>query len=80
MTGESGQEGTTIAEDGAEATTIAEEGAEAKQADKEDAANFIFFSKRAPCGRKEAGIMPSVMMGVASPWFTGVGSDLLVVK
>ncbi len=61
--------------------TIFEYGAEAKKANKEEAANFIlFFSKRAPCGRKEAGIMPSAMMGAASPWFTGAGSDLLVVK
>jgi hypothetical protein len=41
---------------------------------------FFFFSKRPPCGRKEAGIMPSAMIGAASPWFTGAGSDLLVVK
>jgi hypothetical protein len=59
---------------------IFEYGTEAKKADKEEAANFFFFSKRAPCGRKEAGIMPSAMMGAASPWFTGAGSDLLVVK
>jgi hypothetical protein len=58
---------------------IAEDGTKAKKADKKEAANF-FFSKRTPCGRKEAGIMPSTMMGVASPWFTGAGSDLLVVK
>jgi hypothetical protein len=76
--GEYGQEGTTIAEDGAEVTTIAKDGAEAKKADKEEAA--IFFCKCVPCGRKEAGIIPSAMMGAASPWFTGAGSDLLVVK
>jgi hypothetical protein len=62
-----------------EATTIVEDGAKAKKADEEEAALF-FFSKRALCGRKEAGIMPSAMMGAASPWFTGVGSDLLVLK
>ncbi len=44
---------------------IVEDSVEAKKADEEEAA--IFFSKRAPCRRKEAGIMPSVMMGAASP-------------
>jgi hypothetical protein len=28
----------------------------------------------------EAGTMPSAVKGAASPWFTGAGSDLLVVK
>ncbi len=70
-----GKRGTTIAKDGAEATTIAEDGAKAKKADKQEAAIFFFFSKRAPCGRKEAGIMPAAMMGAASPWFIGAGSD-----
>jgi hypothetical protein len=79
MAGESGREGTAIAKDGAKATTIAKDNAKAKKADEEEAANF-FFSKCALCGRKEAGIMPSAMMGAASPWFTGAGSDLLVVK
>ncbi len=41
---------------------------------------FFFFSKHVPRKRKEAGTMPSATMGVASPWFTGGGSDLLVVK
>jgi hypothetical protein len=59
---------------------IVEDCAEVKKADKEEAAKCFFFRKCAPCGRKEAGIMPSVMMGAASPWFTGAGSDLLVVK
>jgi hypothetical protein len=35
---------------------------------------------RAPRERKEAGTMPSADRGAASPWFTGAGSDLLVVK
>jgi hypothetical protein len=60
--------------------TIVEDGTEAKKADKEEAANLFFFSKRAPCGRKEAGIKPSALMGATSPWFTGAGSELLVVK
>ncbi len=34
----------------------------------------------APRKRKEAGTMLSAVKGAASPWFTGMGSDLLVVK
>ena len=41
---------------------------------------FFFFFNRAPRERKEAGTMPSAVRGAASPWFTGAGSDLLVVK
>ncbi len=39
---------------------------------------YIYIS--APRERKEAGTMPFVVKGAASPWFTGAGSDLLVVK
>ncbi len=64
MAGESGREGTMTAKDGAQV----------KKADEEEAAYvYFFFSKCAPCRRKEAGIMPSAMMGAASPWFTGAG-------
>jgi hypothetical protein len=42
--------------------------------------NFFFFFNRAPRERKETGTMPSAVRGAASPWFTGAGSDLLVVK
>jgi len=42
---------------------------------------FLFLKGNcAPRKRKEAGIMPSAVRGAASPWFTGAGSDLLVVK
>ncbi len=41
---------------------------------------IFFFFNRAPRERKEAGTMPSAVRGAASPWFTGAGSDLLVVK
>jgi hypothetical protein len=54
--------------------------AEAYNAGEEEADNFFFSCDRAPRERKEAGTMPSVVKGAASPWFTGVGSDLLVVK
>jgi hypothetical protein len=40
---------------------------------------YFFIYICAPRERKKAGTMPSVV-GAASPWFTGAGSDLLVVK
>ena len=38
-----------------------------------------FFNRRL-CEKKEPGIMLSTLRGVTSPWLTGVGSDLLMVK
>jgi hypothetical protein len=57
-------------------------GAEVEKADKGGKRNdlFFFFFNRAPRERKEAGTKPSADRGAASPWFTGAGSDLLVVK
>jgi hypothetical protein len=46
----------------------------------EEKADVFFWCDHAPRGRKEAGTMLSAVKGVASPWFTGAGSDLLVVK
>jgi hypothetical protein len=40
----------------------------------------FFFKLSSSFERKEAGTMPSGVKGAASPWFTGAGSDLLVVK
>ena len=40
----------------------------------------IFFNDRRSCEKKEPGIVPSMLRGVTSPWFTGEGSDLLMVK
>ncbi len=53
--------------------------AEAYNAGEEEADDF-FLCDHAPRERKEAGTMPSAVKGAASPWFTGAGSDLLVVK
>ncbi len=55
-------------------------GAEVEKPTKEGSVINFFFFNRAPCKRKEAGTMPSAGRGAASPWFTGAGSDLLVVK
>ena len=55
-------------------------GAEAWKTDEGGKRNNFFFFNRAPRERKEAGTMPSAVRGAASPWFTGAGSDLLVVK
>ncbi len=41
---------------------------------------YIYIYISAPGKRKEAGTMPPAVKGAASPWFTGAGSDLLVVK
>jgi hypothetical protein len=41
---------------------------------------YIFRCDRAPHEREEAGTMPSAVKGAASPWFTGAGTDLLVMK
>jgi hypothetical protein len=42
---------------------------------------FSYFANIcAPHEKKEAGMMPSSARGAASPWFTGVGLDLLVKK
>jgi hypothetical protein len=55
-------------------------GAEVEKPTKEGSVIIFFFFYRAPRERKEAGTMPSAVRGAASPWFTGAGSDLLVVK
>ncbi len=55
-------------------------GAEVEKPTKEGSVIYIYFFNRAPRERKEAGTMPSAVRGAASPWFTGAGSDLLVVK
>ena len=54
-------------------------GAEVEKPTKEGSVINFFFN-RAPRERKEAGTMPFAVRGAASPWFTGAGSDLLVVK
>ncbi len=55
-------------------------GVEVEKADEGGKRNNFFFFNRAPRERKETGTMPSADRGAASPWFTGAGSDLLVVK
>jgi hypothetical protein len=47
---------------------------------KEKGSVFFVGSKFAPREKKEAGTMPSAVRGAASPWFTGAGSDLMMVK
>jgi hypothetical protein len=42
--------------------------------------DYFYIYIRALRERKEAGTMPSAVKGEASPWFSGAGSDLLVVK
>ncbi len=58
---------------------LTEDGAKALKPKKTKRA-FFFVNIRTPRKGKEAGIMPSATRGAASPWFTGAGSDLLVVK
>ncbi len=41
---------------------------------------MFFFNNRHSCKKKKPGIMPSALRGATSPWFTGEGSDLLMVK
>ncbi len=50
------------------------------KAKEEEAGIYFFVNIRALREGKEAGIMLSATRGAASPWFTGAGSDLLVVK
>ncbi len=45
-----------------------------------DPEEAIFFNNMRSCEKKEPGIMPSAERRATSPWFTGGGSDLLMVK
>ena len=77
-----GDDGEQALTDGGEERERPNGGTEAWNADERGKRIIFFFLKgnRAPRERKEAGIMPSAVRGAASPWFTGAGSDLLVVK
>ena len=75
-----GDDGGRALTDGGEERERPNGGAEAWNADERGKRIFFLKGNRAPRERKEAGIMPSAVRGAASPWFTGAGSDLLVVK
>ena len=45
-----------------------------------DPEEAIFLNNRHLCEKKEPGIMSFVGKGATSPWFTCLGSDLLIVK